>query len=142
MILVNSLPTVEPDRQHGWRLIFWMGDPFDYATPFRPALAEIVDVLGRQSPSSVRLPDYEAGEDFVEGSLEFGGRTLRIYYEHSLGFLELTSSNADMLREVASRLGSCLKVIDDARPLKAVDHSRRRRGGLARLLGDWFVRRQ
>jgi hypothetical protein len=111
MIQVGSLPAIKPDRKNGWCLVFWMGDPFDYTTPFRAALAEMVDVLGRQSPSSIRLPEYEAGEDFVEGSLVFGGTTVRVYYEHSLGFLELTSSSEDILRKIASHLGSSLTVV-------------------------------
>jgi len=87
-----------------------MGDAFDYTTPFRAALAEMVDVLSRQAPSSIRLPDYEDWEDFVEGSLQFGGTTVHVYYEHSLAYLSLTSPSEDTLREIASHLGSSLSV--------------------------------
>jgi hypothetical protein len=111
MIPIKSLPKIEPDRNDGWNLVFWIGAAFDYTTPFRAALAEMVDVLGRQAPSSVRLPDHEDGEDFVEGSLRFGSTTVRVYYEYSLGYLSLTCASEDILREIASHLDSCLKVV-------------------------------
>jgi hypothetical protein len=111
MIQVRSLPAIEPDRNNGSGIVFWMGEAFDYATPFRVALAEMVAVLARQVPSSIQLPDHENGEDFVEGSLQFGRTTVQVYFEHSLGYLSLTSPSENTLREIASHLGSSLKVV-------------------------------
>jgi hypothetical protein len=111
MIQVRSLPAVEPDRNNRWELVFWMGDPCDHATPFRGALAEMAEVLASQAPSFIRLPDYEDSEDFVEGSLQFGGTTVYIYYEHCLGYLSLTSPSETILREIASHLDTRLKLV-------------------------------
>jgi len=35
MIKVRSQPVIEPDPKGGWQLVFWMGEAFDYETPFR-----------------------------------------------------------------------------------------------------------
>jgi hypothetical protein len=110
MIEVRSLPAIERDPKDGWELTFWMGNAFDYSTPFRAALAEIAEVLNRERPSSLRLPGYEEWEDFVEGILQFGNSKIRVYYEHSLSYLTLFSSSEDVLREVAARLRSNFKV--------------------------------
>jgi hypothetical protein len=110
MIEVRSLPAIERDPKDGWELTLWMGNAFDYTTPFRAALAEIAEVLNREHPSTLRLPDYEQGEDFVEGILQFGNSKIGVYYEHSLSYLTLFSSSEDVLREIAARLRSIFKV--------------------------------
>jgi hypothetical protein len=110
MIEVRSLPAIERDPKDGWELTFWMGNAFDYTTPFRAALAEIAEVLNREHPSTLRLPDYEQGEDFVEGILQFGNSKIEVYYEHALSYLTLFSSSEDVLREIAARLRSNFKV--------------------------------
>ena len=110
MIEVHSQPIIEPDPQGGWQMTFWMGEAFDYTTPFRAALGEIADALSREIPSSIRLPDYEEGEDFVEGTLQFGGEVRRVYYEHSLSHFSLSSDSEATLHDVAARLRSILNV--------------------------------
>jgi hypothetical protein len=80
---LNSSLKIEPQPRGGWQLILWVGQAFNYTTPFRAMLSEIAEALG--PASVVQLPPYEAGEDFVEGTLQFGRTTLRVYYEHSLG---------------------------------------------------------
>jgi len=35
----------------------------------------------------VRLPIFAEGEDFVEGTIQLGDAPLRVYYEHSLGYI-------------------------------------------------------
>lgn len=87
-----------------------MGEAFDYTTPFRAALSDVVEALSREIPSSVQFPDRSEDEDLVEGTLQFGGKVLRVYYEHSLSYLALSSDSAAILHRVAARLRSSLKV--------------------------------
>jgi hypothetical protein len=88
-----------------------MGEAFDYTTAFRSALSNMTEVLNREVPSSTKLPDHEDHEDFVEGLLHFGGEVLRIYHEHSLSYLSLSTNNDDTLRDVAARLRSSVNVV-------------------------------
>lgn len=111
MIEVRSQPAIEPDPEGGWQLIFWMGEAFDYTTAFRSALSDMTEVLSREVPSSIQLPDYEDHEDFVEGMLHFGGEVLRVYYEHSLSYLSLSTNSDDTLRDVTARLRSSVNVV-------------------------------
>jgi hypothetical protein len=111
MIKFRSQPVVEPDPGGGWQLIFLMGEAFDYTTEFRSALNDMTEVLSREVPSSIQLPDYEDHEDFVEGILHFGGEELRVYYEHSLSYLSLSTNSHDTLRDVAARLRSSVNVV-------------------------------
>jgi hypothetical protein len=80
--------------------MFLLGEAGDYGTPFRAALDGIVAILARSKPTHLQLPPYEDGEDFVEGQLRFGGAHLRVYYEHSLGFLALVSESSSLLDEI------------------------------------------
>ena len=110
MIKIRSEPVIEPDLKGGWHLIFWIGNTFAYTTPFRSILADMAGALSQLAPSSIQLPAHEEREDFVEGTLQFGDETLRIYYEHSLSYLTLTSDSEDTLRDVAVRLQTCVTV--------------------------------
>jgi hypothetical protein len=89
-----------------------MGEAFDYTTPFRAALAEIADILDLQGPSSLVLPEQGESEDFVEGSYQYDGTAIGVYYEHSLGYLSLSASSENILREIASRLISNIEVVE------------------------------
>ena len=96
---------IEPDLPSGWRLILWEGkEVFDYTTPFRAMLGDIVEALGQDCEHDLQLPPRENGEDFVEGTLQFGNALLRTYYEHSLNYLALTSDSEGTLRDVADRI--------------------------------------
>ena len=110
MIELRSPPTIESGHQGSWQLVLWAGTPFDYTTPFRSILADMAVALSQLVPSSIQLPAHEEHEDFVEGTLQFGDETLRIYYEHSLSYLTLTSDSEDTLRDVAVRLQTCVTV--------------------------------
>jgi hypothetical protein len=110
MIEVHSQPVIEREAQGGWRLTFWMGEAFNYTTPFRKALNDMAEALSRGNASSIELPGYEADEDFVEGTLEFGGEVLRVYYEHALSYLSLSTDSYEILCDVAARLQSSVKV--------------------------------
>lgn len=103
-IKVHSRPCIEPHRKRGWELVLWTGNAFDHSTPFREMLADIAAVLSKEAPTSIELPGYRASEDDVEGLLRFGNEKIGIYYEYSLSYLSLTSSNANMLQGIADRL--------------------------------------
>ena len=104
MLTVHSPAVIEPDPQYGWEIIFWLGDSFDYQTPFREALATLVEILQRSGPAAVELPAYTPDEDFVEGRLTWGYVTLNVYYEYSLGYLALMTSSREALENIAARV--------------------------------------
>jgi hypothetical protein len=101
MISARCQPAIEAGQQGEWRLVLSMGRAFDYATPFRAVLDEIADALSREAHVTVQLPEYEAFEDFVEGKLYFGREAIHVYFEHSLGYLFLSSDNKIALRRIA-----------------------------------------
>jgi len=81
-ITARNRPFVTPDeKHHGWEIILWLGEPFDYSIPFRATLDRIVEILGGPDSADVALPAYDENEDFVEGTLRIGARHLGIYYE-------------------------------------------------------------
>ena len=84
--------------------MFWAGDAFDYAIPFRSILMEIAEALEQNPQIDLQLPVYDGNEDFVEGALLFGASPLGVYYEYSLGYLLLTSDSDVTLREAAARI--------------------------------------
>lgn len=75
-------------KDGGWEIILWMGEAFDFSTPFRTALEQIAKTLPGQV--TMELPRQSEGEDFIEGSPKFGSRSVAIYFEHSLGYLSLS----------------------------------------------------
>ena len=109
MIELRSPLEIEADSQGRLRLVLWAGNAFDYATPFRDILAAIAAALGRHRRCDLHLPEYEDGEDFVEGTLKFGNEVLRIYYEHSLSYLTITGDDETGLRDVADCIQSMIK---------------------------------
>jgi hypothetical protein len=80
-------------------------------------------MLRDTAPADIELPAYEDHEDFVSGTLRFGDEVLRIYYEHALGYLALTSDKPDSLHDLIARLRSqvivpSLQAVEDM-PLSA-----------------------
>ena len=71
---------IKADPQGGVELIFWVCDSFNFMTPFRAMLVEIVEALGRDASADLSLPPYVAGEDLVEGTLTLQEGALRVYY--------------------------------------------------------------
>jgi hypothetical protein len=104
MIEVRAPLEIQADPQGGWQLMFWVLDAFNYTTPFRAMLADIANALGQDAKTDLQLPVWEADEDFIDGTLQFGAVPLRIYYEHSLSYLTLMSDNEPALRDVAARI--------------------------------------
>lgn len=104
MIEVRAPLDIKVDPQGGWQLVFWVLDSFNYATPFRAMLVEIAEALAQHPLRSVSLPNYIVEEDFVEGTLQFDGSSLRIYYEHVLSYLTLVNDDRGVLTMVAQRV--------------------------------------
>jgi hypothetical protein len=104
MIEVRSPLEMRADPKDGWQLTFWILDAFNYTTPFRTILADIAEALGQDPQTDLHLPAYEAYEDFIEGTLQFGTAPLRIYYEHSLSYLSLMCDSEAVLRNAAERI--------------------------------------
>ena len=100
MLTVHASPIVTVEPLRGWHLTFWLGEAFDYQTPFRAALVEIASILGRLKPTNIALPSFVEGEDFVEGQLSFGDATVGVYYEYSLGYLSLSSEDRTTLDQI------------------------------------------
>jgi hypothetical protein len=100
MLTVHTIPAVKAEPLRGWHLTFWLGEAFDYQIPFRAALAEIASILGQTKPTNIALPNFVAGEDFVEGELSFGNATIGIYCEYSLGYLSLNDKNRAPLDQI------------------------------------------
>ena len=67
--------------------------------------------LSQHYPSDLKLRVYEEEEDFIEGTLQFGSTTVRICYEHSLGYLALMSDSEHTLRDLAARLQPSVIVV-------------------------------
>ena len=111
MIEVRSPLEIRADQHGGWQLTFWVLDAFNDATPFRAMLADIAIALGQDAKTVLRLPSYQTGENFVEGSLKFGGVRLRTYYEHSLSYLALMNDNESALRDAAARIQPYVAII-------------------------------
>ena len=110
MIEVRCRPTLKPGACGGWEFVLLAGELFDYSTPFRKMLASIAEILSQDAPTSIELRAYEAYEDFVEGTLQFGDETVRTYYEYSLGYLALMSDSANTLRRIADRLAPLTQI--------------------------------
>jgi hypothetical protein len=84
----------------GGELVLWMGEPADYSTPFRGALAQITEALGPGSVQSLQLPLAEPCEDFVEGRFLFEQKVVAVYWEHSLSYMSLGVSDMRTLHDL------------------------------------------
>ena len=110
MLKVHSPPRIEPDPQHGWQMMFWLGKGFEYETPFRAALVEMAEILQASETVRLDLPPRAPNEDFVEGSLIVGAVTLKIYYEYSLGYLALMNADRKALEAVTAKVLPLVRV--------------------------------
>jgi hypothetical protein len=88
----------------GGELVLWMGQPFDYTTPFRGALAQITEALGPASVRCLQVPPPELYGDFVEGCFCYDGKLVEVYWEHSLSYLLLRTGDVGTLQGVANRI--------------------------------------
>lgn len=93
--------------------MFWLGKGFDYETPFRAALIEMVEILQATETMRLDLPPYTPDEDFVEGLLVVGPVTLKTYYEYSLGYLALMSADKKALEAVRAKVSPLVRVSNE-----------------------------
>lgn len=91
-------------------MIFLLGKGFDYETPFRAALIEMVEILHASETARLDLPPYSPDEDFVEGLLVVGTVKLKTYYEYSLGYLALMSPDKKALEALKAKVSSLVDV--------------------------------
>ena len=104
-VIELTLPIgIEVDPHGGGQLVLWTGKAFDFSTPFRRALTEIVETLGPESTRTLQIPPAEDREDFVEGSFRFNDGTVEVYWEHSLSYMSLKTGDLDALHEIVRRI--------------------------------------
>jgi hypothetical protein len=102
MIPVNWAPEIKLDQTGQWSLTLFTGDTFDYSIPFRDYLDRIVARLGPEA--ALRLPPREEYEDFIEGSLDWDGEHIRVYFEHSLAYLDFSSPERSVTEDLLARI--------------------------------------
>jgi hypothetical protein len=91
-------------------LTLWVGELFDFSTPFRAIPREIVDRLSISADCDPRMPPCEDDGDFIEGKINWGGHILNVYYEYSLGFLCLSSLDKTALDRLSAELSNVLTI--------------------------------
>jgi hypothetical protein len=92
MIELRRPLQIESRTENDASVVLWLCEPFDLQFSFRVVIASLQEVLGTSGPTTIELPPEESGEEFVDGRLFWGARTLEVYFERSLGYLELSSS--------------------------------------------------
>ncbi len=85
------------NNAEGACLVLWLCEPFDSQFSFRVPIAEIGEILGASAPAIIDLPPGEADEDIVDGRLRWGARDFELYFERSLGYLQLSSCAEDVI---------------------------------------------
>jgi len=73
---------------------------------FREPLAELASGLEKSGAVTINLPEPRHHEDFVDGRLTWGEKEFRVYFERSLGYLNLSSSRASDVETLATLLQS------------------------------------
>lgn len=81
-----------------------MGQPFAPATPFRAALAELAEALA----GTLAMPEPQADENFVEGTLWVSDVVFDVYFEHDLCYLSLGAREKEPLDRAIASLGPIL----------------------------------
>lgn len=114
MIEVCSPPAIEPEPGSGYQLCFWVLDPFNFDTPFRAMLDEIVTALGLDPDKHLSLPAFAEGEDFVEGTMLFQEASLTVYFEHARSYLSIASRDRAVLADILQRVSSKICVANAA----------------------------
>jgi hypothetical protein len=119
MIAVNQMPQIKAihqspdsprDRSEGWSLTLWVGEAFNFDTPFRSILEEVVARLSVSADCTLSIPAHRDGEDFVEGKIDWGTDTFTVYYEYSLGYLDLSSLDRRALERLSDALSNIIVV--------------------------------
>jgi hypothetical protein len=103
MIELLSAPSLKLE-DGVWTLVFWYCEAFDRARSFRELIRALCGILNKERVVHLSLPTEEDGEDFVEGSLSWGPAAYDVYFEYSLGYLQLSSASEQAIREMAGAL--------------------------------------
>ncbi len=76
---------------------------FDFNFPFRPLLLFIRDCIKQQKNAvELILPAYGEFEDFIDGHITLGDRTIAVYFEHSLACLSFASDKREDLETLVA----------------------------------------
>lgn len=76
---------------------------FDFNFPFRPLLLFIRDCIKQQKNAvELILPVYGEFEDFIDGHITLGDRTIAVYFEHSLACLSFASDKREDLETLVA----------------------------------------
>lgn len=100
MIELLSAPSLKLEGA-AWALMLWYCDAFDRTRSFRGLLADVCSILKEERLVRLSLPPEADGEDFVEGSLSWGDVAYDVYFEYSLGYLQLSNASEQAMREIA-----------------------------------------
>jgi hypothetical protein len=99
----QALPEIEPSPDGGFRVTFFLGEPTNNTTPYREFLGRFVEALATAGEQAqVDLPPYAEDEDFISGSLTWNRESYAVYFEHSVGYLEIRASSRESLGKLVS----------------------------------------
>jgi hypothetical protein len=105
--MISLLQPLELEYKNGTAgLMLWLCEALDTNYSFRSVLAEIENALGGAAFAAYKLPPEIPNEDFIDGSLDWGGRTYSIYFERMLGYMQFSSSSlshVEALRDAISQ---------------------------------------
>jgi hypothetical protein len=103
MIRLLSNPNLE-FGQYGWTLTLLACDAFDENYSFRELFGKMTEALARHRDVTLTLPPEAPFEDFVEGTLRWGPTVYDVYFERSLGYVDLSSTSESCTRELLDAL--------------------------------------
>ena len=112
MINLLSEPTLHAEDR-GTTLTLWVCEPFDESYSFRNLLNGLTAVLERTRPVALTLPPEAPREDFIEGEMRWGPTVYSVYYERSLGFLDLTARSESDSRQLLATLHGDLSWVEE-----------------------------
>ena len=103
MIPLQSEPELKM-KESGCTLLLWVCEPFDEQYSFRTLFAKIAAVLKENADFALSLPPEEPAEDFVHGVLRWRSTAYAVYFERSLGYVELSNVSLSSGRELLDAL--------------------------------------
>jgi len=113
MLQLRMPPLLEERNDVGLCLIFfpsaWLRRTFSFRT-FIDQLQSAL--LASGSCLTVELPPLQAEEDFVHGKAQWAGKTLGLYFEYALGYLQLEAPSREVLQEISSFVASHVQVVE------------------------------
>jgi hypothetical protein len=89
-------PLIETQAGGRSALVLFVCEPFDEQFSFRALFRELL--------LPVELPEEKSGEDFVHGQAHWSGTEYALYFERSLGYVQLESTNRQAIEALAASL--------------------------------------